>query len=86
MTLQASTTSGCSTERLSDGVKQRARGEEQLDQGLGLIAERGVIDDRREAPQRAARAQLVDPPFDRRRGERDVLGDVVVGAPAILDQ
>ena len=73
-------------ERLGHLVEQRPRGEEQLDQGLGQLAQRGVVDDGGEPPEYALSAQPVNAALDRRRGERDVAADVVVGAPAVCDE
>src|SRR5258708_3686618 len=67
-------------------IKQRPWGEEELDQGLGSVAERGVVDDGGKALERADIAQAIDPAFDGGRGERDVASDVVVGASPVLDE
>ena len=45
VTLHASTTSGVAAQRRRDLVEQRPGGEEQLDERLGRVAERSVIDD-----------------------------------------
>ena len=86
VTLQASTTSGWRRRRVGDLVEQGARGVEQLDQRLGVIAQGGVVEDRGEALERAPAAQAVDAALDRRRRQRHAAGDVVVGAPAVLDE
>ena len=86
VTLHASTTSGCRRSVAVTCVEQRARRVEQLDQRLGVVAERGVVDDGREPAQRPARPEPVDAALDRRRRQRHVTGDVVVGAPAVFDE
>ena len=86
VTLQASTTSGWRRRVSRDLLEQGPGREEQLDQRLGLIAQRRVIDDGGEAAQRPARAEAVDAPLDRRRRQRDAAGDVVVGPAAVFDQ
>ena len=55
-------------------------------QRLRMVAERRVVDHRREALQRALAPELVDAALDRGRRQRDVLGDVVVGATPVFDQ
>ena len=52
-------------EGVGDLVEQRARRVEQLDQRLGVVAERIVVDDRGEPLQRAPCAQSVDATLDR---------------------
>ena len=77
---------GMPPECLGDLLEQGAGGVEQLDQGLGAVAEGGVIDDGGEPPQRAAGAKLVDAALDRGRGQRHPAGDVVVAAPPVFDE
>ena len=72
--------------RVSATRRAASGGEEQLDQRLGVVAERRVVDDGGEAAQRALGAQPVHAALDRGRRQRDATGDVVVRAPAVFDQ
>jgi hypothetical protein len=51
-----------------------------------VVAERSVIQHGGEALERASAPQLVHAALDRRRGKRNAPCDVVVGAPAVLDE
>jgi hypothetical protein len=53
---------------------------------LDVVALGLVVDDSREPEERAGCAQLVDPPLDGRRGEADVLADVLVRPPRVPRQ
>ncbi|HWI72006.1 MAG TPA: hypothetical protein VNT55_08635 [Baekduia sp.] len=86
VTDHASATSGSGAQRLADGVEADPGRVEQLDQRLGPGPQSGRVDQRGEAAQDAAGAQLVDAPLDRRRAQRHPAADVIVRRPAVLGQ
>jgi hypothetical protein len=73
-------------ERTRHLIEQGSGGEEELDQCLGAVAERRMVDDGSEALERAALAQAVDAALDGGSGQGDVVADVVVRAPAVFDE
>jgi hypothetical protein len=77
---------GVALERPGHLGQLSAGGVEQLDERLGRVAHRGVVDDGGEAAQRAVAAQAIDASLDGRRRQRDDAADVAVRSAAVLDE
>ena len=77
---------GLTGERLAQRARAHVRRAVDLDERLGVLAERAGVDERGEARDDAGRAQPVDAPLDRRRGEAHALAELGEAQPAVLEQ
>ena len=81
-----STSSGRSAKARVDVVDLGPGREAQLDERLDLLAEHGVVEDRRVAADDADLLEPVDPPLGGRRRQTDQAPDLAGRAPAVLDE
>src|SRR5215218_259322 len=72
--------------RLAQRHRAHVRDAVDLDERLGALAERGRVDDRREARDDAALAQPVDAALDRGRGQAHALAQLRQAQPAVLQE